>query len=80
MAAESSVYPGTLHRWWLYVPAGYDDFDSTADCNLMQYGSVVGYDVDVLYIYYGATSPEARDAARGAGPSHLLAGEPRPRF
>ena len=35
VAAESSVYPGTLHRWWLYVPAGYDELDSTADCNLI---------------------------------------------
>ena len=34
VAAQSSVYPGTLHRWWLYVPAGYDELDSTADCNL----------------------------------------------
>ena len=43
------------------------DLDAlTADCNLMQYGSVVGYEVDVLYIYYGATSPEAREAVEAA--------------
>jgi len=43
------------------------DLDAlTEDCNLMQYGSVVGYEVDVLYIYYGATSPEAREAVEAA--------------